>query len=152
MPLEVVPPRVGFEDPEHGQGCLHVDFANKYLGGGILCGGCVQEEIRFAICPELTVACLFCPVMGNTEAIQVIGAQQYCSYTGYGYSLRFGGDFVDESERDKDGTVLNGIAAIDALDGRGGVQGRRFDIPAQLRPVHHTAIFMLFWRLRRPKC
>lgn len=30
-----------------------VDFANKYLGGGVLTRGCVQEEITFTICPEL---------------------------------------------------------------------------------------------------
>ena len=27
-----------------GRGCLHADFANKSLGGGVLVGGCVQEE------------------------------------------------------------------------------------------------------------
>ena len=45
---------VGFEDPVHGQKCLHADFANMYLGGGVICGGNVQEEIRFSICPEVT--------------------------------------------------------------------------------------------------
>jgi hypothetical protein len=33
--------------------CVQVDFANKFIGGGVLCGGCVQEEIRFAACPEV---------------------------------------------------------------------------------------------------
>jgi len=40
--MEVVPPMVGFEDEEHGGGCLHADFANMYLGGGVLSGGNVQ--------------------------------------------------------------------------------------------------------------
>ena len=39
-----------------GAGLLHADFANMFLGGGVFSGGCVQEEIRFAICPENCVA------------------------------------------------------------------------------------------------
>jgi poly(ADP-ribose) glycohydrolase len=35
------------------------DFANKMLGGGVLRRGCVQEEIRFAVCPEMIVGRLF---------------------------------------------------------------------------------------------
>lgn len=31
---------------------LHADFANEYIGGGVLRRGAVQEEIRFTICPE----------------------------------------------------------------------------------------------------
>jgi len=109
---------VGFEDVEYGHDCLHADFANMFIGGGILCGGNVQEEIRFAICPELITSCLLCPCMTSHEAIQIIGAEQFSAYTGYGGRLKYGGSFVDASTRDHDGTVLNGIAAIDALDGR----------------------------------
>jgi hypothetical protein len=43
---------------EEVPGAMHVDFANCFIGGGVLSGGCVQEEILFAICPELTVALL----------------------------------------------------------------------------------------------
>lgn len=32
---------------EDAVGYLQVDFANEYIGGGVLCGGCVQEEIRY---------------------------------------------------------------------------------------------------------
>ena len=42
--MEVVPRMVGFEDEEYGGGCLHADFANMYLGGGVLSGGCVQAS------------------------------------------------------------------------------------------------------------
>jgi hypothetical protein len=34
------------------------------------------------------------------------------------FHLRFDGDLVDASRRAPDGTCLNGISAIDALDGR----------------------------------
>ena len=44
MEMEVVPRMVGFEDEEYGGGCLHADFANMYLGGGVLSGGCVQAS------------------------------------------------------------------------------------------------------------
>ncbi|CAF4421255.1 unnamed protein product, partial [Rotaria magnacalcarata] len=39
---------------------LQVDFANRYIGGGVLGAGCVQEEIRFCICPEMLVSLLIC--------------------------------------------------------------------------------------------
>jgi hypothetical protein len=77
LEMEVVPPMIGFEHQEFGRDCLHADFANKFLGGGVLSGGCVQEEIRFAICPELVLGSLICPVMGKREAIQIVGAEQY---------------------------------------------------------------------------
>ena len=96
----------------------------------MLSGGCVQEEIRFAICPELVIGALLCPVMGKREAIQIVGAEQYSRYSGYMFKLRYDGDFVDKSERAPDGTPLNGIAAIDALDGR---YIRPFSLAVQLQ-------------------
>lgn len=119
LPMSVAPQGVGFENPAFGAHQMHADFANEMLGGGVLVGGCVQEEIRFAICPELIVGLLTCPVMLQSEAIQIVGAEQMSAYTGYAWSLRYAGDFVDSSARDADGTVMNGIAAIDALDLRG---------------------------------
>lgn len=44
------------------------------LGGGVLGWGCVQEEIRFVICPELLVSRLFTEKLGPTEALLMIGA------------------------------------------------------------------------------
>ena len=34
---------------DDGHGMIQADFANKFLGGGVLNEGCVQEEIRFLI-------------------------------------------------------------------------------------------------------
>ena len=39
-----------------GLGMLEADFANMYIGGGVLMGGNVQEEIRFSIAPECIVS------------------------------------------------------------------------------------------------
>lgn len=45
----------------------------RYVGGGVLGRGCVQEEIRFIICPELIVARLFTECLSDNEALLVIG-------------------------------------------------------------------------------
>lgn len=37
-----------FSRQDDGDESLQIDFANKYLGGGVLHKGCVQEEIRSA--------------------------------------------------------------------------------------------------------
>lgn len=63
---------------EDATGKLQVDFANKYLGGGVLGHGCVQEEIRFVICPELLVSKLFCECLKPSEAILITGRKFKC--------------------------------------------------------------------------
>lgn len=65
---------VGIED---AKGALQADFANEYIGGGVMCGGNVQEEIRFSICPECLVANLLCPRMNDNEALLLSGIRQY---------------------------------------------------------------------------
>uniref|UniRef100_A0A1Y1N6C5 poly(ADP-ribose) glycohydrolase n=1 Tax=Photinus pyralis TaxID=7054 RepID=A0A1Y1N6C5_PHOPY len=57
----------------NSDGFLQVDFANKNVGGGVLAYGCVQEEIRFIICPELIVSRLFTEQLGSTEALIITG-------------------------------------------------------------------------------
>lgn len=38
--------------------------------------GCVQEEIRFVICPELMVSMLFTEVLRPNEALLIVGKSQ----------------------------------------------------------------------------
>jgi hypothetical protein len=45
----------------------------RLVGGGVLGRGCVQEEIRFVICPELIAARLFTEALDSTEALLVVG-------------------------------------------------------------------------------
>mmetsp|Transcript_91040 Transcript_91040/g.237340 ORF Transcript_91040/g.237340 Transcript_91040/m.237340 type:complete len:476 (-) Transcript_91040:189-1616(-) len=117
LPMEVASEMVGFEEnPE----LAHADFANMFIGGGVLSGGCVQEEIRFAICPELMLSMLVCPCMMEGEAIQICGAEQFSAYEGYAWSLTYGGDHMDSSARGPDGAVLSEVLAMDALDLRSG--------------------------------
>ncbi|XP_024004108.1 poly(ADP-ribose) glycohydrolase 1 [Eutrema salsugineum] len=94
---------------------LEVDFANKYLGGGALRKGCVQEEIRFMINPELIAGMLFLPAMEASEAIEVVGAERFSHYTGYSSSFRFSGDYMDTKGIDVFGRRKTRIIAIDAL-------------------------------------
>ncbi len=48
-----------------------MDFANKKIGGGVLRGGCVQEEIKFCLFPELLISRLIMDHMEDNEAIIV---------------------------------------------------------------------------------
>lgn len=98
-----------------GHGMLQVDFANKYIGGGVLSSGCVQEEIRFLICPELLVSRLFTEELDDNESIVITGAEQYSQYTGYGSTFQWSGDYVDETVRDSWGRRQVQLTAIDAL-------------------------------------
>lgn len=102
------------EDEE--EEALEVDFANKYLGGGALSRGCVQEEIRFMINPELIVGMLFMASMEDNEAIEIVGAERFSQYMGYGSSFRFVGDYLDTKPLDAMGRRKTRIVAIDALD------------------------------------
>ena len=74
-----------------------VDFANEFIGGGAANFGNVQEEILFAIYPELFVSQLFFERMDPHEAIYMKGAKRYSNYTGYGGSLDY--KALDQSKR-----------------------------------------------------
>ena len=53
---------------------LHADFANEYIGGGVLHGGNVQEEIYFSVFCECLVACVIAPQpMQVNESIIILG-------------------------------------------------------------------------------
>ncbi|XAR64530.1 Poly(ADP-ribose) glycohydrolase [Bertholletia excelsa] len=94
---------------------LEVDFANRYLGGGALHRGCVQEEIRFMINPELIAGMLFLPSMMDNEAIEIVGVERFSHYIGYASSFRFAGDYIDKRDLDLMGRRKTRIVAIDAL-------------------------------------
>ncbi|KAH9314907.1 hypothetical protein KI387_023534, partial [Taxus chinensis] len=100
---------------DHEQEALEVDFANKYLGGGVLGHGCVQEEIRVVINPELIAGMLFLPAMQDNEAIEIVGAERFSKYQGYASTFCFAGDYIDKSCRDFCGRRKTSIIAIDAL-------------------------------------
>ena len=94
-----------------------IDFANAWIGGGVLGGGAVQEEIKFLQTPESIITRLFIPKMGDGEAVQIDGARVYCATKGYGRGgLKFVGG-VDE-----DAGTMRRVVAMDALDFRGNLE------------------------------
>ncbi|KAI4458449.1 poly adp-ribose glycohydrolase [Holotrichia oblita] len=103
------------ETIENGHGLLQVDFANKFVGGGVLGYGCVQEEIRFIICPELIVSRLFTEELNSSEALVIIGAERYSNYSGYGDTFAWEGDYQDQTPYDCYGRRKVSILAIDAI-------------------------------------
>ncbi|XP_059655744.1 poly(ADP-ribose) glycohydrolase 1-like [Cornus florida] len=112
---------------------LEVDFANKYLGGGALHRGCVQEEIRFMINPELIAGMLFIPSMADNEAVEIVGTERFSNYTGYASSFRFVGDYVDKRDFDHMGRRKTRITAIDALCNPG---KRQYGLKCLLREIN----------------
>lgn len=98
---------------------LHLDFANKYIGGGVLSHGCVQEEILFTICPECLCSLLFTEVMADNEALIIVGAERFTSYRGYGSGFEYAGIYDDCMEEGTDELgrrrKRRAIVAIDAI-------------------------------------
>jgi hypothetical protein len=52
---------------------LRVCTANCVIGGGVLGSGCVQEEIRFLLSPELIASLLFTERLGDLEIVLITG-------------------------------------------------------------------------------
>ena len=89
---------------------VKVDFANMYLGGGILNTGCLQEEIMFTTCPELICGMLFMEAMAPNEAIIISGYKMYSKHKGYSRQFRYDGHAISNAN--------NTLVAIDAMDFR----------------------------------
>eukprot|EP00494_Astrolonche_serrata_P032494 UN32763 len=120
---------------DHGK-ALEADFANKYIGGGAIGGGNVQEEIMFAVRPECMLSCLLCEMMKPNEAIIIIGSELFNEHKGYGGGFRWSGPHKDKTELIKSPvkdskckTLANVIVAIDAI------QGGARSLPAMTREM-----------------
>ncbi|XP_055745606.1 poly(ADP-ribose) glycohydrolase-like isoform X2 [Salvelinus fontinalis] len=100
---------------DDGHGMLQVDFANRFVGGGVTGSGLVQEEIRFLINPELIVSRLFTEALLQNECLIITGTEQYSTYTGYADSYRWDGKHQDKTPRDTWQRRCTEIVAMDAL-------------------------------------
>uniref|UniRef100_A0A3B3ZBC6 PARG catalytic Macro domain-containing protein n=1 Tax=Periophthalmus magnuspinnatus TaxID=409849 RepID=A0A3B3ZBC6_9GOBI len=76
----------------------YVDFANRFVGGGVTGHGLVQEEIRFVINPELIVSRLFTEALESNECLIITGTEQYSKYSGYAESYKWVGSYKDETD------------------------------------------------------
>ena len=101
---------------DEGYGMLQVDFANAFVGGGVLGRGCVQEEIRFLVSPELIVSRLFTERLGDNECLIITGFERFSRYSGYASTFQFSGHFDDQTPIDPDSCHrIVRMVAIDAL-------------------------------------
>ncbi|NWS92148.1 PARG glycohydrolase, partial [Toxostoma redivivum] len=94
---------------------LIVDFANRFVGGGVTGAGLVQEEIRFLINPELIVSRLITEVLDHNECLIITGTEQYSEYTGYAETYRWARSHEDKTPRDEWQRRYTEIVAIDAF-------------------------------------
>ena len=104
------------EDKNH-QRMIQTDFANAFVGGGVLTRGCLQEEIRFITSPELIAARLFTEKLQDNEAVIIEGFEEYSAYKGYASRFKF----VREPDRSQNTTasyIPLTLTAIDALNYR----------------------------------
>ncbi|TDH71173.1 hypothetical protein CCR75_006327 [Bremia lactucae] len=99
---------------------VQIIFANEFAGGGVFNAGCVQEEIRFLVSPELLVACLVVAKLEPQEAFGIYGTEKFCTYHGYGNSFAYRKSLDDRSTLQ---TLSNGkkrreciIVGIDATN------------------------------------
>lgn len=120
---------------EDAHDCRQIDFANRFLGGGVLSGGNVQEEIRFAVAPEHLVAMIVSPMMREDEVISMHGCETFAATRGYGGTLAYAGAWFDRAPRLADGTPDVEFVAIDAVDYRRGDPALQFAEPAVLREL-----------------
>jgi hypothetical protein len=97
---------------------VHAEFANAFIGGGVMTGDAAMEETLFLTKPELMVAMAIQNRMVDEEAIRISGALQYSKVKGFGQDFEFDGDYIIEN------TTRNGlpppvVVAIDAIRGGG---------------------------------
>ena len=112
-----------YYEPISDEGVLLIDFANKFIGGGVLdeCG-CAQEEIMFAQCPELILSCLFTEPLDDNESVAVHGFRQYSASIGYGFTFKYSPVALPEHQSFNvfQGKMIYNthMAAVDAVDYR----------------------------------
>lgn len=102
---------IGMEDFDNYE-VSKVDFANKYIGGGTLRSGCVQEEIHFLTNTECIISLLFFEYMIEDESIHILNALTFSKFTGYSKTFKWNSDLPTVS-RNYD------LIAIDAISYKG---------------------------------
>ena len=131
LPIQTVPAGGEQDEALLGRTSLQVLSSSVTLGGSVLTAKQdpdhhkrrqylpTGEEVLFTERPELLMACLLCPALQDTEAVTIVGAEQFCEMSGTGAELRYGKTTLDQSPRADDGTVLTGFTCIDPIDACG---------------------------------
>eukprot|EP00435_Cladocopium_sp_Y103_P051234 s2172_g15.t2 len=81
-----------------GKEHLQADFANSYLGGGVLSGGGTQEECMFTEFPELLASIYVTERMLPHEAVEIQGARRYAEHTMGGRHVAWSEQFCRPTE------------------------------------------------------
>lgn len=115
---------------------VHIDFANKLIGGGVLSGATLDEEVLFLMKPECLVTMLLSAELEENEAILISGAEQFSKCEGSGFNFKFIGDFKDPSPRDEKGTIKRTIIAIDPVLGAAAKGSEQFQDKLFIRDVN----------------
>lgn len=118
VPVDFFADRTSISDPKFAD-THHGDFANEYIGGGVLNRGNVQEEIYFTKHPEAIASMIMAERMLPNEAIQIDGAVQYSTGQGYGGSFAITGPYEYPLEH-RPKIKHTSMMAMDALDFRVG--------------------------------
>lgn len=103
-----------------------IDFANRFIGGGFITRGSVQEEIMFLEYPELLVSRLVNDIMESKDAIIIRGVEKYSKYKGYGESLSYDGKYTEHLKAIS-GVIMRDIVAIDAIKFEGKEISKQFN-------------------------
>ncbi|PAA70250.1 hypothetical protein BOX15_Mlig006718g2 [Macrostomum lignano] len=121
-----------------GGGFLEVDFANKFLGGGALGHGLMQQEIRFMISPELIVTRLVTECLDDNEALLIEGFERFSDYSGYADSFRWIGDHKDSRPVGLDRRRSSHLVAMDAVCFRSWIE--QFSVYNIERELHKALV------------
>lgn len=95
---------------------LIIDFANCYIGGGVLSTGCVQEEIMFMKHVEPIVSMIFTEKLEDSESLIMVGTQRYNLTEGYKKNFKWLNDFNEIFTLDNQNRVDSHIICIDAIN------------------------------------
>lgn len=60
---------------ENSVSSIQIDFANSYIGGGVLSTGILQEEIRFITSPECLISILLFEKLEKNEVAIIYGTE-----------------------------------------------------------------------------
>ena len=119
-----------------GKGYTEVDFANKYIGGGVLNTGCVQEELRFLMCPEMIVSRLFTEMLLDTETLIITGCKKYAHIEGYSHQFKFIPGHSSNLKKDQWSRYYTQVVAMDATEFKNKNDPTQFERSSILRTLN----------------
>ncbi|CAI2360736.1 unnamed protein product [Moneuplotes crassus] len=103
------------DQEKEDQRVILTNFANRFLGGGVMRKGAVQEEILFLRFPELLLSSVVCAKMEKNESVTITGPKLYSNNEGYSNKTKFAGKAEDPLNIDEFGRIDRTFVCIDAL-------------------------------------